>query len=93
LADRPQQALPYLKVMATKAINNAQWEVFNMAVLAGMLSGVFLDMTFSSTQKFVQKICRTRGFTLGIFAKDINQQTKLQRILDLFSGGGFSKST
>gem|GEM_PF-3034805 len=62
LADRPQQALPYLKVMATKAINDKQWQVFEMAVLAGLLSGVFLNMTFASTQSFIQKICRTRGF-------------------------------
>jgi hypothetical protein len=62
LADRPQQALPYLKVMATKAINDTQWQVFEHAVLAGMLSGVFLNMTYGSTQSFVEKICRTRGF-------------------------------
>jgi hypothetical protein len=34
LADRPQQALPMLKVMATKAINDNQRQVFEMAVLA-----------------------------------------------------------
>jgi hypothetical protein len=60
LADRPQQALPFLKVMATKAINDTQWQVFETAVMVGMLSGVFLNMTFSSTQVYIQKICRTR---------------------------------
>jgi len=93
LADRPQQALPYLKVMATKAINDKQWQVFEMAVLAGLLSGVFLNMTFASTQSFIQKICRTRGFVPWIFAKDINHQTKIQRLLDLFSGNSFTSFT
>ena len=93
LADRPQQALPYLKVMATKAINDTQWQVFEMAVLAGLLSGVFLNMTFASTQKFIQKICRARGFVPWIFAKDIKHQTKIQRLLDLFSGNTFTSST
>ncbi|MEI7919477.1 MAG: hypothetical protein WCH65_04705 [bacterium] len=62
MADRPQQALPFLKVMATKATTATEWEVFETAVLAGMLSGVFLNMTYSGTQKYIQKICRTRGF-------------------------------
>ncbi len=93
LADRPQQALPYLKVMATKAINDTQWQVFETAVLAGILSGVFLTMTFSQTQSFIQKICRTRWYVPGIFAKDIQQQTKIQRLLDIFSGDTFTSST
>lgn len=93
LADRPQQALPFLKVMATKAINDTQWQVFETAVMAGILSGVFLNMTYSSTQSYIQKICRTRGFVPWIFAKDINQQHKLQRLLDLFSHNQFSKET
>lgn len=93
LADRPQQALPYLKVMATKAVNDTQWQVFESAVLAGMLSGVFLTMTFSQTQSFIQKICRTRGYVPGIFSKDIHQQTKIQRLLDIFSGDTFSSGT
>lgn len=93
LSDRPQQALPFLKVMATKAINDTQWQVFESAVLAGILSGVFLNMTYSSTQSYIQKICRTRWFVPGLFAKDIKQQSKMQRLLDLFSGGEFSKKT
>ncbi|MEI6672775.1 MAG: hypothetical protein WCL02_05625 [bacterium] len=48
--------------MATKAINDTQWQVFESAVLAGILSGVFLNMTYASTQSYIQKICRTRGF-------------------------------
>ncbi|MCX6823849.1 MAG: hypothetical protein NT085_01880 [candidate division SR1 bacterium] len=93
LADRPQQALPFLKVMATKAINAQQWQVFETAVLVGMLSGVFLNMTYASTQKYIQKICRTRGFIPGIFAKDIKHQSKIQRLLDLYSGDKFTSAT
>lgn len=93
LADRPQQAIPFLKVMATKAINDTQWQVFETAVMAWILSGVFLNMTYSSTQSYIQKICRTRGFIPGIFAKDVKQQHKMQRLLDIFSGGDFSKKT
>lgn len=90
LADRPQQALPFLKVMATKAINSTQWQVFETAVMVGMLSGVFLNMTFSSTQVYIQKICRTRWFVPWIFARDIHQQSKLQRLLDLYSNNKFT---
>jgi hypothetical protein len=50
LGDRPQQAIPFLKVMATKAISDNQWKTFEMAVMAGMLSGIFLTMTMSETQ-------------------------------------------
>ena len=91
LADRPQQALPFLKVMATKAINDKQWHVFETAVLAGMLSGIFLTMIYSDTQSYIQSICRTRWFIPWIFAKDIKQQHKIQRLLDMFSGGEFTK--
>lgn len=93
LADRTQQAIPYLKVMATKAINATQWQVFETAVLAWILSGVFLNMTYSATQSYIQTICRTRGFIPWIFAKDINQQHKIQRLLDMFSNGGFTQET
>jgi len=91
LSDRPQQAVPFLKVMAMKAMNGSQWKVFEMAVMAGMLSGVFLAMTRSETQGMIKNICRTRWFVPGIWVKDINQQYKLQRMLDIFSGGKFSK--
>ena len=93
LADRPQQAIPYLKVMATKAINNTQWQVFETAVLTWILSGVFLNMTYSDTQSYIQTICRTRWFIPGIFVKDIKQQYKIQRLLDMFSNDSFSKDT
>ena len=93
LADRPQQALPFLKVMATKAINDTQWQIFETAVLAGILSGVFLNMTYSDTQSYIQKICRTRWFVPWIFAKDIKQQYKIQRILDMFSNKAFTNTT
>ena len=92
LGDRPQQAVPFLKTMATKAMNPSQWKVFEMAVMVGMLSGIFLTMTMSDTQWVIKDICRTRWFVPGIWVKDINQQYKLQRMLDLFSNGGFSKA-
>lgn len=93
LPDRPQQALPYLKVMAMKAINDTQWQVFETAVLAWILSGVFINMTYSTTQSYIQKICRTRWFIPWIYARDIKQQHKIQRLLDLFSNGEFTEDT
>lgn len=90
LSDRPQQAIPFLKVMATKAVSPGQWKTFEMAVMAGMLSGIFLTMTMSETQWMIKNVCRTRWFVPGIRVKDIKQQTKLQRMLDIFSGGKFS---
>ncbi len=93
LADRPQQALPFLKVMATKAINDTQWQVFETAVLTWLLSWVFLNMTYSTTQSYIQKICRTRWFIPWIFAKDIRHQSKMQRLLDLFSENKFTTET
>lgn len=92
LGDRPQQAIPFLKTMATKAVNNSQWKVFESAVMTWILSGVFLTMTMSDTQGMIKNVCRTRWFVPGIWVKDINQQTKLQRLLDIFSGGEFSKT-
>ena len=93
LADRPQQALPFLKVMATKAINDTQRQVFETAVLTWLLSWVFLNMTYAATQSYIQKICRTRWFIPWLFAKDIRQQSKMQRLLDLFSGNKFTAET
>ncbi len=93
LWDRPQQAVPFLKVMAMKATSPSQWRTFEMAVMAGMLSGVFLTMTMSETQWMIKSICRTRWFVPGIWVKDIHQQTKLQRMLDIFSNWWFSSST
>ncbi len=93
LADRPQQALPFLKIMATKAISDTQRQVFDAAVLTGILSWVFLNMTYSSTQKFIQNICRTRGFIPWLFTRDIRQQSKIQALLDLYSWDKFTKDT
>ena len=36
--------------MATKAMNDSQKKAFEVAVMAGMLSGIFLTMTDSETQ-------------------------------------------
>jgi len=90
LSDRPQQAIPFLKTMALKAVSDSQWKTFEVAVMSGMLSGIFLTMVDSETQGMIKNICRTRGFIPGIRVKDIKQQTKLQRMLDIFSDGKFS---
>jgi hypothetical protein len=37
-SDRPQQAIPNLKMMAEKAVNEDQWRLIESAVLACMLS-------------------------------------------------------
>ncbi|HBB04121.1 TPA: hypothetical protein DCZ39_04470 [Patescibacteria group bacterium] len=50
LPDRAPQAISFLKTMAVKATNKGQWKIFEMAVMAGMLSGIFLTMTMSDTQ-------------------------------------------
>jgi hypothetical protein len=50
LADRPQQAIPFLKTMAQKAVSPSQWKTFESAVMAGMLSGIFLTMVPSDTK-------------------------------------------
>ncbi len=89
LGDRPQQAVPFLKAMAIKATSPAQWKTFEMAVMTGMLSWVFLTMTMSETQWMIKNICRTRGFVPGIRVKDIYQQNKLQRMLEIFTGQKF----
>lgn len=91
--DRPQQAIPFLKVMATKATNDSQWRTFEIAVMAAMLWWVFLNNTYSDTQSFIQQICRTRWFLPWIWVKNIHQQTKLQRIIDIFSNNDFSEFT
>jgi hypothetical protein len=46
--------------MATKAMNESQWKAFEVAVMVGMLSGVFLTMTMSDTQGMIKNICRKR---------------------------------
>jgi hypothetical protein len=79
--------------MATKAVSDSQWKTFEVAVMSGMLSGVFLTLVDSETQGMLKNICRTRGFVPGIRVKDIKQQTKLQRMLDIFSDKKFSSTT
>lgn len=85
LNDRPQKAIPYLKVMAEKAITAEQRKTFEYAVLVGMLSGIFLNMVFSDTSGFIQKVCRTRGFLPGLRTRDYNQQSKVAKLLEIFS--------
>lgn len=93
IAERPVQAIPYLKVMAEKAISDRDWKIFEQWVVIGMLSGVFLYMVQSDVKSFIQKICRTRWFLPGLLVRDMDQQSKLIRILDIATWGKFSKNT
>ncbi len=93
IAERPVQAIPYLKVMAEKAISDRDWKIFEQWVVVGMLSGVFLYMVQSDVKWFIQKICRTRWFLPGLLVRDMNQQTKLIRLLDIASCWKFSSET
>jgi len=53
------QAIPFLKQMALKAITPGDWKIFEKAVIVGMLSGSFINMTKSHDRSFIQKICRS----------------------------------
>ena len=89
--DRPMQAIPFLKQMALKAITPRDWKIFEKAVVVGMLSGSFLHMTKSHDRSFIQKICRSIWFLPWIRVREMDQQTKVAKLLDVASGWKFSK--
>lgn len=96
ISDRPQQALSMLKIMAEKAITTRDWQMFEVGVLAGMLSGVFLNMTETATKSFIQKICRTRGFLPWILVRQPDHQAKIMRLLNIvtqWKNWSFTKDT
>lgn len=89
ISERPMQAIPYLKVMAEKALTDRDWKIFEKWVVGLMLSGVAQYMVQSDVKWFVQKICRTRWFLPWLWIKDINQQSKLIRLLNIAAWGKF----
>ncbi len=94
LGDRPQQAIPCLKQIAAKAVTPTQWKVFESAVLTGMLSGVFYNIT-QEDKSFIQKICRTIGFLPGMRIRDPNHHQKVEQFIKIATGDekiiGFEK--
>lgn len=89
--DRPMQAIPFLKQMALKAITPGDWKIFEKAVIVGMLSGSFINMTKSHDRSFIQKICRSIWFLPWIWVRETDQQTKVAKLLDIASWWKFSK--
>lgn len=89
ISERPMQAIPYLKVMAEKALTDRDWKIFEKWVVGLMLSGVAQYMVQSDVKWFVQKVCRTRWFLPWLWIKDINQQSKLIRLLNIAAWGKF----
>ncbi|AHB41745.1 hypothetical protein P148_SR1C00001G0958 [candidate division SR1 bacterium RAAC1_SR1_1] len=85
LADRPQQAIPCLKQIAAKAVTPNQWRVFESAVLTGMLSGAFYNIT-QEDKSFIQKICRAIGFLPGMWIRDPNHHHKVEHFIKIATG-------
>lgn len=85
LGDRPQQAIPNLKQMALKANSPSQRDALKNAILTGMLSGVFYNMS-QDDKKFVQRISRSIGFLPGILIRDPNHHQKIARIIEIATG-------
>lgn len=85
LADRPQQAIPCLKQIATKAVTPNQRKVFEWAVITGMLSGAFYNIT-QEDKSFIQKICRTIGFLPGMWIKNPNHHQKIEQFIKVATG-------
>ena len=84
-------SLPYFKYMAESANTPQQWEVFQMHVLSSMMSGWFMNCVDGQTQGWIKDICRTRGFLPGLWAKDVEQQTKVLQLLNVFTHDSFGK--
>lgn len=85
LADRPQQAIPCLKQIAAKAVTPSQRKVFEWAVITGMLSGAFYNIT-QEDKSFIQKICRTIGFLPGMWIKNPNHHQKIEQFIKVATG-------
>lgn len=82
LGDRPQQAIPCLKQIAVKAVTPTQWKIFESAVLTGMLSWVFYNIT-QEDKSFIQKICRTIWFLPWMRIKDPNHHYKVEQFIKI----------
>lgn len=77
-------AFPYLKIMAEQAQTQAQWEQFEMHIVSSTLSWWFLYGTDANTKWWIKDICRSRWFIPGLFAKDIDQQSKMLTLINIF---------
>jgi len=84
-SNRPQQAIPFLKVMAQRAVSSNQFQILQMYVISWILSWLFLNTILSDTKWFIKDILRTAGFIPWLWTKDINAQTKMLKLLNIFS--------
>lgn len=89
--NKSASALPNLKAMAKLAQTERQWEVFQMHIVSWVLSGYFWRTLDAQSKWWIKDICRTRWFIPWLWAKDIYQQNKMQKLLDIYSHGKFSK--
>lgn len=82
---RVQQAIPNIKQMALKAISPSQWDALKNAILVGMLSGMFYNIS-QEDKKYIQRISRSFGFLPGILVRDPNHHQKIAKIIEIATG-------
>ena len=91
--NKSASALPNLKGMAKLAQTPRQREIFQMHITSWILSGYFWRTLDAQSKWWIKDICRTRWFLPGLRAKDPHQQNKMQKLLDIYSHGGFTSKT
>jgi hypothetical protein len=82
--DNPERAIPFLKIMATKASEANQWQIVESLIVSSILAWTFTNAS-DEIQTFVYEICKTRWFSPGLLVKDPKQQEKVQRLLDIIT--------
>lgn len=89
---RTMSAFPYFKVMAERAETPKHWNIFYMYVVSGILSWFVWYNTDATTKWRFKDICRTSGCLAWLMAKDPDQQSKMLKLLDIYTNEGFSKN-
>ena len=90
---RLHKAIPPLRRMVETMANNEERNRVKMTILSFMLSGAIKNAQDSSVMNDFSEISRTIWLLPGIWASDIDQQDKVQQLLDWITWWEFSHKT
>ncbi len=80
----PSWAIPFLKIIATKAKEKSEWKIFDTLMLSSLLVWVFNQLN-SKEHEFIQEFCKVRWFLPGVWSKDLPQHLRTRRLLDIIT--------